>query len=111
MIVFAYSPYGISVIQTFPRHSLDSIGRRQIGIGRFEHDPMRHEWLWDAGRANLDIYRTLDHTEKREIIGMLDALNQVAERPITNLKRRWEEIIGHTAVKMLSDGAIPPMDR
>lgn len=94
MLVFAYSPHGISVIRT------RSFGRKIANIGRFHFG---EKWLWDAGRASLDIYRTMDHTEKREIIGMLDALNQQPIRPITDMKRRWEEIIGPAAVKMLSD--------
>lgn len=103
MIVFAYSPYGISVIRTFPK------GKKPEGIGRFHRNTDLWDgltWLWDTRRASLDIYRTLSHSEKREIIGMLDALNQQPIRPITNMRQRWEDIIGPMAVEHLSSNNV-----
>ncbi len=103
MIVFAYNPHSIAVIRTFS-------GKREIGdyrtgsrkpegIGRLQYV---REWLWDQNRVPLEIYQTLSHSEKREIIGMLDALNGQPVRPITEMKARWEEIIGPTIVEYLS---------
>lgn len=101
MIVFTYSPSGITVIRTFAKPSdgdLYRTIRKPQGIGRLR---LSGEWLWDARQASLDIYRTLSHSEKREIIGMLDALNQKPIRPITQMKARWEEIIGPMAVSYM----------
>ena len=107
MVVFTYAQHGIAVIRTTPK------GRKAEGIGRFQFS---REWLWDAGRASLHIYRTLDHSEKRTIIGMLDALNGQPVRPITGMKQRWEEIIGLASVESLTTDnvdweAISPMNR
>lgn len=117
MIVFSYSPHGITIIRTFSKPSngdLYRTTRKPQDIGRFNFvrgvkDSLMC-WLWDAGRASLDIYRTLSHSEKRDIIGMLDALNQAPIRPITDMKRRWEEIIGLEAVEYLrTDNEAKPL--
>ncbi len=111
MIVFAYSPHGICVIRTTSK--TENIGRLQY---------IRREWLWDR-RCDWQTYRTLDNSEKRQIIGMIDALEGNPIRPINDMRRRWKEIIGPVAVEHLSpdnvdwkkdlsdEEAILPMDR
>jgi len=118
MLVFHYSPHGISIIRTYSRTPITSgnyrLSRKPEGIGRF-HMVQKLHWFWDQNKVSIECYQTLDNTEKREIIGMLDALNGEPVRPITDMKRRWEEIIGPIAVRHLelfSDHEpISPMDR
>lgn len=91
MIVFSYNPNGITVIRTFQRGlSGGNQLTRPQGIGRLQ---FVNGWLWDK-KTHFETYHTLDNSEKRQIIGMLDALNQQPIRPITEMKQRWEEIIG-----------------
>jgi len=103
MVIFTYLAQRIDVIRTFSRErktgDYRTKPRKPESIGRFQ---FVGEWLWDAGRASLDIYRTLDHSEKRQIIGMMDALNGLPIRAISDMRRRWEEIIGPAAVEHLS---------
>lgn len=98
MIVFAYEQHGITVIRTFAKNR--EIGdyrtgsRKPEGIGRLQYVL---EWFWDQDRVGREVYRALDNSEKRQIIGMMDALNGLPVRPITEMKQRWEMIIGPIA--------------
>lgn len=99
MIVFTYSPNGITVIRTFlPDGQSYRIIRKPKGIGRLIPSD---DWSWDKQTATLETYQTLDRSEKQQIIGMLDALNSQPIRPITDMKRRWKEIIGPQIVTLL----------
>lgn len=51
-------------------------------------------WEWDAPNTSCLDSDTVDDAEKREIIGMLDKLNDVQERDDSKMQSRWKEITG-----------------
>ena len=108
MLIFKYTPNGIAVIRPTAK------GKKAEGIGRLRRVG---EWLWDQNTVGREIYRTMENSEKRDLIGMIDALNGEIPRSISDMKRRWEEIIGPVTVELLSSdnvdwsAPISPMDR
>lgn len=59
-------------------------------IGRFVKEK---KWLWDqtagTGRRSWLYYETFTGAEKRDIIGLLDKMNGIDDRPITEALEQW----------------------
>jgi len=68
-----------------PRLSADNIGQI-VRCGDV--------WKMDFLGRDLTFWDHLDGSEKRQIIGLLDKLNGIIGRPQSDMRRRWNEIIG-----------------
>lgn len=53
----------------------------------------RPEWIWDGCYRAID-YETIDHSDKRQIIGLLDNLNGMLYRKPEDMRTQWEKITG-----------------
>lgn len=94
MIVFVHRATYIRVIR------LESMGKPTDNIGKIFRTTIgasagitgRTEWMWDGCYRNIE---ALNGSEKRQIIGLLDDLNDVRYRPQADMRTRWDQVIGH----------------
>lgn len=81
-------------------------GAGVVNIGTIIKPDKDSQWIWDV--TGIDFFRswvgyqTLNNSERRQIIGLLDKLNGIDYRPQEHMRTRWNEIIGthlaeHTA--------------
>ncbi len=95
MIVFGYRSTYIRVMRLSgmeqPTDNLGKIFRttKNRGPGIIG----RTEWFWDGCYRAIDS-DTLDDSEKRQIIGMLDNLNSIRYRPQADMQDQWHKITG-----------------
>ena len=72
-----------------PKLSADIVGTIRFRQGEWYVDFTGRNWNWWS--------ENLDHSEKRQIIGLLDKMNEhhpYYYRPDDNMLARWNEIIG-----------------
>jgi len=68
-------------------------GFDNIGVIHKQNEDM--DWVIGFADKNWEHYETsLDGSEKRQIIGLLDKLNGIGYRNPDNMQARWVEIIG-----------------
>lgn len=88
MVTFTVTPHGF--IGRVQRNN-DETYRAICNVRKNEETQL---WTCEfMGRNNLGISDFLWDAEKREIIGLLDALNRT-KTPDNKMKERWERIIG-----------------
>ena len=114
MIVFVHRATYIRVIR------LKSMGRPTDNLGKLfrvskgasEGITGRVEWVFDGCYRNGFAYETeMNHSEKRQLIGLLDNLNGVIGRPQEEYRTRWEQIIGLPQMALSDPEPTNPMDR
>lgn len=71
-------------------------GNKTDNLGTLRKPDKDSDWIWDFVRISWMVYGTIDHTDKRAIIGMIDKLNGLLYRPQETLLDRWREISGLT---------------
>ena len=117
MLLFVHRATYIRVIRlTSMGRGTDNLGKLfRVMQGASAGITGRAEWVFDGRYRNQTCYWTdLNHSEKRQLIGLLDNLNGVIGRPQEDYRNRFEEIIGpEPPIKHQVIGleAISPMDR
>jgi len=81
-----YNYLGVFHCSFNPTLSATRIGDMELSDGTWRMSFMGRNWNHFSD--------LLDHSEKRQIIGMLDKLNHVIGRDQGDSLRRWQEIIG-----------------
>ncbi len=81
-----YSYLGVFKCNFKPRLSVTRIGNMELSDGTWRMSFIGRNWEYYTDH--------LDHSEKRQIIGMLDKLNGITGREDDDMRRRWIEIIG-----------------
>lgn len=88
MIIFADRPESVKVMRT------KKGGQGVDNAGTLRRADKFTGWLWDKAGISWLVYGTFDHSEKRQIIGLIDKLNGVPYRTQETYLDRWREITG-----------------
>jgi hypothetical protein len=83
-------------INVFHAEFKPTISVQKIGKIRMDHRTwLRRHWIVRFMGRNAEYFSdVLNGSEKRQIIGMLDKLNSITDRSLSDSARRWDEIIG-----------------